>query len=190
MILILCPLDSNAASACDTEIPRWVSSGSKSVVVVPSSTRPWRLIAPALNRSASANVVLPEPPCPTSATFRIRAGGKLCIGTPRFPAPPGPFRVARPGGPHIRETTAPCTVFAHATTSYPPRSRGLREGDGWTGDRRVARPQRRGRRREADGPPGGAWHPGASVSGPGCRRSQDQRGRTTTTRRSASARDA
>src|ERR1700738_4050242 len=58
---------------------RLTSSGSKSQVVVPSSPRPWRLIAPAQNSNASASVVLPAPPCPTSATLRIFAGGKLFI---------------------------------------------------------------------------------------------------------------
>src|SRR6266550_4177692 len=36
----------------------------------PSSTRPRRLLAPAAKRSASATVVLPAPPCPTTATLR------------------------------------------------------------------------------------------------------------------------
>src|SRR5437867_12118245 len=39
----------------------------------PSSTRPRRLLAPAANRSASATVVLPAPPCPTTATLRSLA---------------------------------------------------------------------------------------------------------------------
>src|SRR5687767_12795117 len=48
---------------------RLISSGSKSVVALPSSTRPNRFIAPDLKRSASANEVFPAPPCekrPTS----------------------------------------------------------------------------------------------------------------------------
>src|SRR5205807_5836897 len=69
------------ARASDTEIPRLISSGSKSVVVVPSSTRPFRLIAPAWERSASARVVFPVPPCPTRATLRLRAGGKVFTPT-------------------------------------------------------------------------------------------------------------
>src|ERR1700690_4023122 len=84
MMLILWPWYSNAASASEAEIPRCVSSGSKSVVVVPSSTRPRRLIAPELYRSASASVVLPDPPCPTRATLRIFAGGKLFMGRLAF----------------------------------------------------------------------------------------------------------
>ncbi len=47
------------------------SSGSKSLTVVPLSTLPFALIAPAANSSASASVVLPLPACPTKATLRI-----------------------------------------------------------------------------------------------------------------------
>ena len=64
-------------------MPRLTSSGSKSVVVVPSSTRPRRLIAPAQNSSASASVVFPAPPWPTRATLRILADGKLFTGASR-----------------------------------------------------------------------------------------------------------
>src|SRR2546425_3329568 len=53
------------------EILRLISSGSKSVVVVPSSTLPSRLTAPAEKRSASTSEVFPTPPCPTTATLRI-----------------------------------------------------------------------------------------------------------------------
>ena len=52
------------------------SSGSWSQTVVPSSTRPSRLVAPAQWSSASASVVLPDPPWPTRATLRIFSGGK------------------------------------------------------------------------------------------------------------------
>src|SRR5256886_8631324 len=77
MRLILCPSYSKGATASDTEILRLTSSASKSVVVVPSSTRPWRGMAPAQKRSASARVVFPAPPWPTRATLRILAGGKV-----------------------------------------------------------------------------------------------------------------
>src|SRR5687767_13992790 len=63
--------------ASDTEILRLTSSGSKSVVVLPSSTRPRRLIAPVHSSNDSVSVVFPEPPWPTSATLRIFSGGKL-----------------------------------------------------------------------------------------------------------------
>ena len=53
------------------------SSGSKSQTVVPSSTRPVRGIAPAVNSRASASVVLPAPPWPTRATLRIFAVGNV-----------------------------------------------------------------------------------------------------------------
>src|SRR5688572_16254812 len=48
-----------------------ISSGSKSVTVVPSSTRPMRVAAPALNSSCDTSVVLPVSLCPTTATLRI-----------------------------------------------------------------------------------------------------------------------
>src|SRR6266550_4410831 len=75
MMLILWPSYSRGAVVADTEIWRLISSGSKSVVVVPSSTRPFRLITPAQCSSDSVSVVLPAPPWPTRATFRILAGG-------------------------------------------------------------------------------------------------------------------
>src|SRR5437773_4407651 len=53
------------------EIFRLISSGSKSVVVEPSSTFPRRVRAPAEKRSASTRDVLPTPPCPTMPTLRI-----------------------------------------------------------------------------------------------------------------------
>src|SRR2546423_11679789 len=77
MRLILCPSYSKGATASDTEILRLTSSASKSVVVVPSSTRPWRGMAPAQKRRASARVVFPAPPWPTRAALRILAGGKV-----------------------------------------------------------------------------------------------------------------
>ena len=61
-------------SRCSTEARSecWncFSSGSKSETVVPFSTLPGAPIAPAFASSASASVVLPAPPCPTSATVR------------------------------------------------------------------------------------------------------------------------
>src|SRR5262245_58914920 len=53
------------------EILRLISSGSKSVVVLPSSTLPSRVTAPAACSSASTSDVLPTPPCPTIPTLRI-----------------------------------------------------------------------------------------------------------------------
>ena len=70
MTFTLCPSYSNGASASDTEMPRRCSSGSKSQVVLWSSTRPMRGIAPAVNSMASAREVLPAPPWPTRATLR------------------------------------------------------------------------------------------------------------------------
>src|SRR5438132_485603 len=83
-MLILWPSYSKGARESEREMPRLISSGSKSVVVVPSSTRPWRLMAPAQNSNDSATVVFPAPPWPTSATLRILAGGKLFTGASFF----------------------------------------------------------------------------------------------------------
>src|SRR6266568_2331458 len=53
------------------EILRLISSGSKSMVEVPSSTRPRRSIMPVSNRIASESDVLPAPPCATMPRLRI-----------------------------------------------------------------------------------------------------------------------
>jgi len=49
---------------------RRISSSSKSETVLPSSTRPMRVVAPLMNSIASARVVLPDPLWPTSTMFR------------------------------------------------------------------------------------------------------------------------
>src|SRR3954470_15110807 len=77
MTLILWPSHVSGATASETEMLRFAASGSKSHTVVPSSTRPVRGIAPAVNNRASASVVLPDPPWPTNATFRIFAVGNV-----------------------------------------------------------------------------------------------------------------
>jgi hypothetical protein len=69
---------SNEASAAEIDICRDFSSGSASDTVVPSTTVPRRLTAPAWNSSASCSDVLPLPRWPTSATLRMRSAG-LCI---------------------------------------------------------------------------------------------------------------
>ena len=69
--LILRPSHSNEASAAEIDICRACSSSSASEIVVPSTTEPSRLIAPASNSNASNSDVFPVPRCPTSATLRI-----------------------------------------------------------------------------------------------------------------------
>src|SRR5436190_14236498 len=109
MRLVLWPSYSRGAVVADTEIWRLISSGSKSVVVVPSSTRPLRLITPAQCSSASVSVVLPAPPWPTRATFRILAGGNdftqhlASLAVPP-PGRPASFRLARATGSLRGET--------------------------------------------------------------------------------------
>src|SRR6476661_7868692 len=77
MTLILWPSHASGATASETEMFRFAASGSKSHTVVPSSTRPARGIVPAVNSRASASVVLPDPPWPTSTTLRIFAVGNV-----------------------------------------------------------------------------------------------------------------
>src|SRR5437762_10644953 len=69
--LIRWPFHSQYARAVLTEILRLISSGSKSVVVVPSSTLPRRLTAPVVKSIDSTSDVFPTPPWPTTPTFRI-----------------------------------------------------------------------------------------------------------------------
>src|SRR5690349_3564700 len=115
MTLILWPSHASGATARETEMFRFAASGSKSHTVVPSSTRPVLGIAPAVNSRASASVVLPDPPWPTSTTLRIFAVGNVstydlpgCVGSPA-PGTPGASETgcyARahdrcPGGPVV-----------------------------------------------------------------------------------------
>jgi CDP-diacylglycerol---glycerol-3-phosphate 3-phosphatidyltransferase len=92
--LILWPFHSMGAMPSATEIWWACSSGSKSVVVVPSSICPRRVVALEASRSASASMVLPAPPWPTRATLRMLAGsycfkGVAIIGVSSFPTTRG-----------------------------------------------------------------------------------------------------
>ena len=80
--LTLWPFHSNGATASDSEMPRRCSSGSWSLTVVPSSTRPSRLIAPARCKSASASVVLPAPPWPDQGHVADLLGRKELHSAP------------------------------------------------------------------------------------------------------------
>src|SRR5687768_13283575 len=82
MRLTLWPFHSKGVRARDREMPRRCSSGSWSLTVDPSSTRPSRLMAPARCKSASARLVLPAPPWPTRATLRIFSDEKSCTQFP------------------------------------------------------------------------------------------------------------
>ena len=89
--LTLTPSCSNGAS--DRLIERcWrASASSKSLTVVPSSTRPARGIVPVATSRASTSVVLPAPEWPTSTTLRIRPGSSAVGALPAAPdaLPPG-----------------------------------------------------------------------------------------------------
>src|SRR5437588_6991671 len=73
---------SSGASAALTVIFRRISSGSKSVVVVPSSTRPSRSTALAANSIASTREVFPVLPGPATAMFRILSAAYRFTTTP------------------------------------------------------------------------------------------------------------
>src|SRR5258706_15932185 len=70
MMLILWLDHSQGMSARLRLIFRFTSSGSKSDVVVPSSTLPMREVPPLEKNAASAKEVLPVPPWPRRTTFR------------------------------------------------------------------------------------------------------------------------
>src|SRR6266511_2197992 len=79
--LILRSPYSKEATLAPMDMERSCSSGSKSETVVPSSTRPSRLITPASNSSASQRLVFPLPRWPIRATLRIRSAGLRAIPT-------------------------------------------------------------------------------------------------------------
>ncbi len=66
---------SSDATASPIEIFRSISSGSKSVGALPSSTRPNRGVAPASWSSAETSVVFPTLLCPTTATLWMADAG-------------------------------------------------------------------------------------------------------------------
>ena len=70
-ILILTSFHSTGSTEAPIEICLFISSGSKSEAVVPSSTFPILSTALPLYSMASARVVFPLPPWPISATFLI-----------------------------------------------------------------------------------------------------------------------
>src|SRR5690242_18083671 len=72
--LILRPCHSTCVSDEASDICRRCSSSSQSEVVVPPSTVPSRLIAPAWKSIASTSDVFPVPRCPVTATLRIFPG--------------------------------------------------------------------------------------------------------------------
>ena len=69
--LILQSFHSAYAIAAEIECLRSISSGSKSVTVVPSSMRPMRVVAPEVKSSCETSVVLPVSLWPASTTFRM-----------------------------------------------------------------------------------------------------------------------
>src|SRR5262245_57701919 len=64
----------------DSVCLRAISSSSKSVTVVPSSTFPKRLTMPASDRMAAASCVFPDELWPTRATFLMPAASYTFIG--------------------------------------------------------------------------------------------------------------
>src|SRR3954469_17692118 len=86
--LILRPCHWRWQSDEASDIWRRCSSSSQSEVVVPASTVPRRLIAPAWKSIASTSEVLPVPRWPVTATLRIFPGS-ICRDLSRLYPPPG-----------------------------------------------------------------------------------------------------
>src|SRR5262249_34719087 len=106
-----------------------ISTSSKSLTVVPSSTRPARWMVPVATSSASTSVVLPAPEWPTSTTLRTL----LCwpaAGAP--PAAAGPFLSVivclLPAPVRLRHDHP--FPRGHRTTPPEPESPGGRPGGG------------------------------------------------------------
>src|SRR5262249_59504201 len=70
----LTPPCTSGATVKLTERCCLISTSSKSLTVVPSSTRPMRWMTPVAVSSASTSVVFPEPQSPTITTFRTPPG--------------------------------------------------------------------------------------------------------------------
>src|SRR5216683_1373993 len=115
MRLTFTPFHSRGARAVLMVCLRRCSSGSKSVVEVPSSTLPKRSTALAAYSAASTSEVLPVPPCPTTATLRIRSGG---YGFTPLPPHPGRRDADAPSAP--QPCPSPCGILsAHVEDSSP-----------------------------------------------------------------------
>src|SRR3569623_193145 len=80
------------------------ASALPSPTLVPASTDPWRSIAPAAKRRASARLVLPAPPGPTSALARVPSDL--------------PGMIVSSGRHAVREKTRP-RVFWEASSLHP-----------------------------------------------------------------------
>ena len=86
MRLILTPSTTTGASDRETERCWRTSASSKSLTVVPSSTRPARGTAPVATRRDSSSVVFPDPLGPTSTTLRMCSGRSASGALPAGPA--------------------------------------------------------------------------------------------------------
>src|SRR5262245_63760418 len=125
-----------------------ISTSSKSLTVVPSSTRPARWMVPVATSSASTSVVLPAPEWPTSTTLRTL----LCwpaAGAPPAAACPclSAIICLLPGSVRLRHDQP--LPHGHRTTTPEPES-----------------PGRRPRRRRTPGEPPGRAAVMAFPSGP------------------------
>src|SRR5207247_2230501 len=121
---ILRPFQSPYATVVLIEFFLFISSGSKSVVVEPSSTLPRRVTAPAVKSRASTRDVLPTPPCPTTPTLRTFP---ISSAIDRY-LPAGLPRCGNPTtGLYGRMTRLTC---ARSSSSLPARSTGEGSGGG------------------------------------------------------------
>src|SRR5215471_9700630 len=114
-----------------------ISTSSKSLTVLPSSTRPARWIVPVTASSASTRVVLPAPEWPTSTTLRTLSGASTTGGGPVTPlswvfcaigAPPA-SRGAAPG--HVGRLLRPrCRSDTLSRAGHNPDARNPRASTG------------------------------------------------------------
>src|SRR5215470_12955832 len=121
--LTLTPAWTSGASVRLTERCCLISTSSKSLTVVPSSTRPARWMVPVATSSASTSVVLPAPEWPTSTTLRTPTCWPAA-GAP--PAALDPFLSAivclLPGFVRLRHDQP--LPHGHRTTTPQPESPG------------------------------------------------------------------
>src|SRR5687767_3906092 len=118
------PFQSQCATAVLMEILRLISSGSKSVVVVPSSIFPRRDRPPAVKSRDSTRDVLPTPPWPTTPTFR---SFPISIAIDR---PPGASDAIEARCYHDLRAVRVLTTVATTASSEPARSIGGGSGGG------------------------------------------------------------
>src|SRR5258706_7061738 len=171
-MLTLTSLWTNGARVRFTERCCLISTSSKSLTVLPSSTRPVRWMVPVSASNVSARVVFPAPEWPTSTTFRTFSGWPA-VGA--LPAAPDVAFSAIPPPPdvHVGCCCQPLPT-AHPATSPRPQSARVPWSDGSPPDqvvKRIDQPPVRSNG-HAEGAETGSC-PAADTTGPGSRADPD-----------------